>query len=286
MQRLAVYVNMGLIARNPKGLYNYSHRSRPHSLPESAKPMKKLILFLLTFVALILGGALLYAGLSPDHAATRSTLRDASPAVREAGVRQALAFEQQHLRALLLHDNQAQYAMGLHYQKKAEAENDSPALRAKAVTWMQRAALNNHAGACMMLARYALLGYGMPQSEKEAAQWVERAAELGDAKAAGLMGILYMSGAGVEQDFSKAKFWLSKSDDAKAVDLAFKLDAMEQAMKTLPESERAKIGAAQMVAAAGQLKAAVLAMTRQLGQTLVAPQAPPVAPETPAPAQP
>jgi TPR repeat protein len=78
---------------------------------------------------------------------------------------------------------------------------------AKALQWLQRAAVQRHAGAQLALALMYARGHGVRKDMAQAFIWAKKAAENGDAVAQRVTGNLYDTGNGVRKDAAKAFRW-------------------------------------------------------------------------------
>jgi TPR repeat protein len=77
----------------------------------------------------------------------------------------------------------------------------------EAKEWLEKAAMQGHAGAQVHLGMLYLAGNGAPQSAQMALVWFDRAAEQKNGLAFLKLGDMYARGRGVLQDFIQAHKW-------------------------------------------------------------------------------
>ena len=100
-------------------------------------------------------------------------------------------------------DADAQYQLGLMYQKGKEYEQDFE----KAVRWYTLAAKQGHVLAQFNLGLIYHKGNGMPQNYEAAVKWYRLAAERQNSRAQHKLGLMYYHGHGVPQDKKAAEKW-------------------------------------------------------------------------------
>jgi hypothetical protein len=100
----------------------------------------------------------------------------------------------------------AEYSIGLMYTDGRGVSKNLPT----AITWIQKAADQGHAGAETWLADgYYNALHGLPVQKKEALKLYRRAAQGGNQNAQFRLGQIYESGAGVRKDHVQAHMWYS-----------------------------------------------------------------------------
>ena len=206
--------------------------------------MKRLVLFASSFVIALGFAALVYLFFSPHHTGLRSTLFSSDREARQIAAINSIEFEKAHLCAIFGNPD-AQYKLARYFKTGETGPQD----KNRAAYWMQRAAKQGHVDATLSLARFYFQGFGVEKDDRTGARLVEQAAKAGSSAAKGLMGILYMGGIGVTQDFAQARHWLTQSDDPDAIELAFKLQALNGAIEKLPPEEREKAAESNYAAA-------------------------------------
>jgi|GEM_PF-481166 len=82
---------------------------------------------------------------------------------------------------------------------------------AKAFTWFEKAANQNHPEAQFYYAKFILNGQFTEKSPEKALLWFKKSAEQGYADAQNALGTLYMIGLGTKVDYVEASKWLKKS---------------------------------------------------------------------------
>jgi len=102
----------------------------------------------------------------------------------------------------------AQYNLGY---ELAIRPNADPARQPEGVTWLRRAALQQHAGAMVMLGFALTQGRGVAPDMAEALSWYEKAAAKGNEEAIRRLGDIYEKGElGQAADAARAKQWRDK----------------------------------------------------------------------------
>lgn len=222
--------------------------------------MKRVLLFFSSFVIVTVFSALIYFLVSGNHAVLREALRSGDDHRRQLAVASALAFEQEHLRAVF-GDKDAQYKVG-RYFTTGEMGPDN---QKKSIFWLTKAADKGQPAAALALARFSFMGQGMEKDEAKGAALVQKAAEDGSSRAQGLMGILYLGGIGVEQNFDLARTWLDRSREEEAKQLADGLRAFDAALSALPPEEKAKALQSNYAAAMQDIGKAFIQMLEEQG---------------------
>ena len=100
-------------------------------------------------------------------------------------------------------DANAQYQLGLMYQKGKEYEQDFE----KAVRWYTLAAKQGHVPAQFNLGLMYHKGDGIPRNYEAAVKWYRLAAERQNSRAQHKLGLMYYHGHGVPQDKKAAEKW-------------------------------------------------------------------------------
>lgn len=227
--------------------------------------MKRFIIFIFTVLVLAGLAGCLYVATADELSLQRETFLNGAPEKKQQALADGWALEKMQFRASLMNDTAAQFALAKAYRAE-QMVRENPQTSAY---WLQRAAMAHNAEASMLLARYALTGYGVEKNEKNAAGWVIRAAEDGSSEGAGMAGMLYLAGIGVEQDFDKAHDWLVKSNDPKAIDMAYSLQQEKARMQKLPEGQRATEEDKQRVAAREQIRDIFFTVMKLAAQTVL-----------------
>jgi TPR repeat protein len=119
-------------------------------------------------------------------------------------------------------DAAAQAALGQMYYRG----EGIPRNYAKALQWLQRAAVQRHAGAQLALALMYARGHGVRKDPATAFVWAKKAAENGDATAQRVVGNMYDTGNGVRRDPVRAFRWYQKAAAAGDVDAQYNLGTM------------------------------------------------------------
>jgi len=91
----------------------------------------------------------------------------------------------------------------------------------QAVTWLRKAAHQDHADAQFNLGISYANRDGIPQDQSQAAAWFRKAAEQGHADAQFNLGLSYANGDGVPQDQSQAAAWYNKAAEQGHADAQF-----------------------------------------------------------------
>lgn len=119
-------------------------------------------------------------------------------------------------------DPQAQHDLGLLYKN---GKNQIAKQLFKAVKWFERAALQDHQDAQLMLVRMYLDldKEGFPKEEQKAVRWVEKLVQQNNAEAQNLLGGMYSQGLGVSKDETEAIKWFLLSAERGCVKAQFNL---------------------------------------------------------------
>ena len=100
-------------------------------------------------------------------------------------------------------DLEAQYQLGLKYQKGNEVNRDLKEAR----KWWRKAAEKGHAKSQLILGSLYAQGYGVEKDIVEAEKWVRQAAEQGFAPAQYNLGVIYANSEGVIKSYVEAYKW-------------------------------------------------------------------------------
>lgn len=100
-------------------------------------------------------------------------------------------------------DPKAQYVLGVMFVQGLGIARQ-PDL---GVTWLRKAALQDHVDAQLELARMYENGDGVPGDDAEMAKWYRRAAAQGDVGAQLFVADLYVRGRGLQRDLVRAYMW-------------------------------------------------------------------------------
>lgn len=104
-------------------------------------------------------------------------------------------------------DAKAQRNLAIMYGRGIEVPNDN----AKAMEWLQKAAVKGDADAQTLLGWMYDSGGGIPKDWVKAIEWYQKAAEQGDVDAQLNLGMMYADGRGVSKDINKAVEWFQKA---------------------------------------------------------------------------
>lgn len=102
---------------------------------------------------------------------------------------------------------EAEYNLGLLYQRGALGKRDIPAA---AACW-KRAAAAGHGGAMHMLGAMYRAGDGVPRDYAESLRWFNAAAKLGHPDAQYQLAVMYLNGTGVPRDNVRAREWMEEA---------------------------------------------------------------------------
>jgi TPR repeat protein len=106
--------------------------------------------------------------------------------------------EKWYRKAAKLGHTDAQYALGIIYQKKDATE---------AVKWFRLAAEQGHVNSQLSLSLHYSQGTGVDENNEESARWVRKAAEQGNARAMSVLSAKYYLGSGVPKDDAEGARW-------------------------------------------------------------------------------
>jgi len=198
--------------------------------------MKRLLLFISSFLIACAFAALLYFALAPEHAHLRQTFGSGTTASRLAAGNKAVRFEVLRFRSAL-GSSKATYQLAQMY-----ASGDyGPDGEAQSLRLLKTSADRGYPPAELSVARLYFLGQGgVQKDDKQGAAWVQKAAEAGSSYAQALMGMLQIAGIGLEQDGEKAIDWLKKSKEHEAPLILERLQGDMKSLEALPPEERRK----------------------------------------------
>ncbi|MDE1153491.1 MAG: tetratricopeptide repeat protein [Micavibrio sp.] len=196
--------------------------------------MKRLLLFISSFLIATALAAVLYFSLAPEHAKLRDTIMTGDLHARLAAASRAVSFEQARFRSAL-GSSKATYTLARFY-----ATGDfGPDADSKSLTLLKASADRGYPPAELSVARLYFLGQGgVAKDDKQGAAWVQKAAVAGSSYAQALMGMLQIAGIGLEQDGDKAIDWLKKSKEHEAPLILERLQGDMKALEALPPEER------------------------------------------------
>lgn len=112
---------------------------------------------------------------------------------------------------------------------------------AKAFTWFEKAANQNHPEAQFYYAKFILNGQFTEKYPKKALVWFKKSAEQGYADAQNALGTLYMVGIGTEVDYVEASKWLKKSAVAGSAEGMYNLAQLYEKGKGLDQDSHQAI---------------------------------------------
>ncbi|WP_204966184.1 tetratricopeptide repeat protein [Megamonas hypermegale] len=104
-------------------------------------------------------------------------------------------------------DSEAQYLLGIMYEKGNEIEQDYE----EAVKWYKESAKQGNSEAQYKLGYMYQFGDGVRQDYEEAVRWYKESAEQGNSEAQNNLGEMYYYGYGVEEDYEEAIRWYRKA---------------------------------------------------------------------------
>lgn len=217
--------------------------ARPASVPEQAAlstdgryrllPVRST-LTLVIVISILLGVVIAVAdptsqnrGTQPPDAYDRLTL-DIVSRLPERPSSVPIAPPETYLKRAGTGDAVAQYALG---RLLLDGHNGRVDI-ARAMTWLEKAAIQGNAEAAYDLASLHASGQGVPQNDQQAARWFHHAADAGLTIAQFNLAVLYEQGRGVPADPATALHWYqaaAAAGDVEAAARATRLNATLEA---------------------------------------------------------
>jgi TPR repeat protein len=190
--------------------------------------------FIIVFSLIIAAGVAVaaYPFVSPYHERLRTEISD--PKKREAAIRDAVAFEKTHYRAVL-GDKVAQYAFGI----ELTSGNLGFKNTTQAVTWFEKSAKQGYPLAEFAMAHHYFTGDGVRKDEADGATWTQKALETSLVpQARELMGLLLVGGIGEKQDMDQGLGYLKTGQTSESLQIASDMDTKFKAIYALPKEQR------------------------------------------------
>jgi TPR repeat protein len=202
---------------------------------------QRLTLGVATFAIFVTGGYLAFSvGEANGHAAAslpaHSKVAAAQHHASEPGPRKlASATPLDRLSALANAGNaSAELIVGLKYLHGEGVKQDS----ARAVQWIQKAAVAHEPLAQYWLGSLYQRGEGTPPDSVEALRWYEAAAGQGNCRAMHALGVAYAEGQGTSKDLAQAAHWFARAAALGYVNAQFNLAVLYERGDGVPQSLR------------------------------------------------